>query len=126
MPFHCCTRRIEPVNSLRRGVWSRLASAMNAIELYVPDAFAYDEGVETFKLLATTQPTDFSWMQQETVRSIDSSEKSEGNERGSLLQQLFDLVYNGFGTRDAKPTTVPPADEWTTVERTFVLRRKVP
>ena len=94
------------------------------IELYVPDELAYDEGVETFKLLATTQPTDFSWMQQEGVRSIDGSEKSDGNERGSLLQQLFDFVYNGFSTRDARPTAVAPAEEWTTVERTFTLRRK--
>jgi hypothetical protein len=84
------------------------------LELFIPEGFAYDDGLETFKLFATTHETDFSWLEQQTVRGF----------RDAPLEQLFDLAFRGTGTRDARPNTLSPNAEWTTVERTFVVRRK--
>lgn len=84
------------------------------LELFIPENFAYDEGLETFKLFATTHETDFSWLEQQTVRGF----------RDAPLERLFDLAFRGAGTRDARPNTLFPDAEWTTVERTFVVRRK--
>lgn len=96
------------------------------IELYVPDNFPYvpdpqgpvsEGGMETFKLFATTQPADFSVLVQ-------------GGQRGALrggglpLTQLLDMALTGQGTRDAKRNRLPPNEEWTTVERSFLLRRR--
>jgi hypothetical protein len=89
------------------------------VSLFVPEGFAYDEGVETFKLLATVGEADFSWLEQSTVREARESAVSS-----SPLAQLFDLAYSGTGTRDHRPLQLPANEEWTTVERTFVLRRK--
>jgi hypothetical protein len=84
------------------------------LELFIPGNFAYDEGLETFKLFATTHETDFSWLEQQTVRGF----------RDAPLERLFDLAFRGTGTRDARPNTLSPDAEWTTIERTFVVRRK--
>jgi hypothetical protein len=86
------------------------------IELWIPDEFPLSHGTETFKLFATTHEVDFSWLQQERVRDVD---------RGfdTPLGRLFDMAYTGRGTRDARPTRLPEAEEWTTVERSFTLRR---
>ena len=61
------------------------------VTLFVPDNFAYDDGLETFKLFATTQETDFSWLEQELVREI------KGPRDSSPLAQFFDLAYTGTG-----------------------------
>jgi hypothetical protein len=89
------------------------------VTLYIPDNFAYDDGIETLKLFATTHKTGFSWLEQETVRGLRDTIFFS-----SPLAQLFDLAYTGTGTRDARPNTLYPNEEWTTVERTFVLKRK--
>jgi hypothetical protein len=102
----------------------RVASGMQSVklfereedrlELFIPENFAYDEGLETFKLFATTHETDFSWLEQQTVRGL----------RDAPLERLFDLAFRGTGTRDARPNTLSPDAEWITVERTFVLKRR--
>lgn len=89
------------------------------IELWIPDEFPLSHGTETFKLFATTQEVDFSWLQQERVRDVDRGVDTP-------LEQLFDMAYTGQGTRDARPTQLPDAEEWTTVERSFTLQRATP
>lgn len=90
------------------------------IELYLPNNFPYVlpandnplvEGIETFKLLATTDPADFSPMLQEGLRNSDK-----------LLEQLLDMALNGNGDREAK--LIQSDEDWTTVERSFFLRRR--
>jgi len=93
-----------------------------AIELWIPDTFHQQGGTETFKLFVTVQEADFSWLQQEGVRSINGFGTRSGSE--SPLGRLFSLAYSGVGTRDARPVEVPQEQEWTTVERSFILRKK--
>jgi hypothetical protein len=86
------------------------------IDLFVPESFAYDAGVETFKLFATTQPADFSWLAQ-------------GQTRGALeeqtpLEQLFALAYTGGATRDVRPIKPTVGEDWITIERSFLLQAK--
>jgi hypothetical protein len=95
-----------------------------AIELWIPETFQQDEGTETFKLFASLQETDFSWLQQEGVRSVEEFESSKGF--NTPLGALFEMAYTGVGLRDARPTRVPQEEEWTTVERRFILRKKSP
>jgi hypothetical protein len=83
------------------------------LELFLPDELvASDEGLETLKLIATTQEVDFSWMEQGRVRSLPRTI--------SPLDQL--LRQTGERTRDTRPKVVV-TEEWTTRERPFVLKR---
>ena len=86
------------------------------IELFIPDTFKADEGLETIKLLVTSEPADFRWFQQVGVR---------GKDRGgdSTLEEVLEWASRGE-TRDARPPKVTKTTNWTTVERSFVLRRK--
>ncbi len=102
------------------------------ITLYVPESFPFLSaldprapvgGMETFKLFATSHEADFSPLIQEGHRRGDGL-RAEGAE--SPLYQLLSMALTGEGTREAtRPVRVPPREEWTTVERTFFLRRKV-
>ncbi|MEG4352652.1 caspase family protein [Microcoleus sp. LAD1_D3] len=85
------------------------------IELYLPDKFPNSEsgGTETFKVFATTYPVDFSVLLQSGSRQSDT-----------LLEQLLDMALTGNGERDARPTSLPPNEEWTTIERSFFLQRR--
>jgi hypothetical protein len=93
------------------------------IELWIPETFQGKKGTDTFKLFATTQESDFSWLSQEATRSLEETRGTKGF--GTPIQQLFDLAYTGEGTRDAKPVKVPKEEEWFTIERTFTLRKKL-
>jgi hypothetical protein len=88
------------------------------IELWIPDEFPRSQGTETFKLFVTTHEADFSWLQQERVRALDRDAGFK-----TPLGQLFATAYTGQGTRDARPTRLPQAEEWFTVERSFTLQR---
>ncbi|MEG4044483.1 caspase family protein [Microcoleus sp. Pol17_C1] len=92
------------------------------IQLYLPDNFPfvsfYEQdsiagGTEIFKVFATTYPTDFGALVQGGVRTGDS-----------LLEDLLATALTGKGDRDGRPVTVPPDEDWTTVERSFFLQRK--
>jgi hypothetical protein len=96
----------------------------DALVLWMPATFQREEGTETFKLFATVQEADFSWLQQEGVRSIEGIEARTGF--GTPFGGLFDMAYSGVGTRDARPVRIPEDEEWTTVERRFILRKKTP
>ena len=73
------------------------------------------EGIETVKLFVTEQPTDFSGLEQDSLRTSATPM--------SPLATLLSSVFSGATTRDETP--VPLGDEdWTTVAVPFVLRRR--
>jgi hypothetical protein len=76
-------------------------------------------GVETLKLLVTTQPADFRQLVQQGYRDI-------GPDRGmdSPLGRLLDMALTGYGTRDVEAYDAPADAEWTTVEQPFYLKKK--
>nr|HID13353.1 caspase family protein [Anaerolineae bacterium] len=101
------------------------------IELYMPRNFPYvpdpedkapPGGTETFKLFAATHEADFSLLVQPGYRDIGLR---TGKGAGTPLGQLLDMALTGHGTRDVQRNRVPPDEEWTTVERSFFLRRKM-
>ena len=95
------------------------------IELWIPDEFPSSQGTETFKLFATTHEADFSWMEQDRVRSLDrAGARDLARELQTPMEQLFAAAFAGSATRETRPTRLPKAEEWTTVERSFTLRRK--
>lgn len=98
------------------------------IELYVPEQFPYISssnngslvgGIETFKLFATTYPSDFSWLLDEGVRQGFGQHLPNINKP---LEQLLDMVMTGNGNREVRMSTLPPDAEWTTVQSSFWLQ----
>jgi hypothetical protein len=73
------------------------------------------EGVETLKLFVTAKPTDFTAIEQPGVRSVGAP--------ASALAALLRGALNGTGTREFTAAPVR-GDDWTTVSRSFVLRRR--
>jgi Caspase domain len=100
------------------------------IELYVPETFPYVQspnntlvgGVETFKLFATTYPTDFSYLLHQSVRTGFGEQQPNLNKP---LEQLLSMALTGNGNREARVITLPPDEEWTTVQSSFLLRRTI-
>lgn len=99
------------------------------ILLYLPDNFPYApdpsdrssaEGVEVFKLFASTHEADFSILIQSGFRDAGDL-KIKGF--GTQLWDLLDQAFWGNGNRDAKVLQALPEEEWTTKERYFILRR---
>jgi hypothetical protein len=41
------------------------------------------------------------------------------------MEQLFAAAFAGSTTRDARPTRLPNAEEWVTIERSFTLQKKL-
>jgi hypothetical protein len=77
------------------------------------------EGMETFKLIATTRPTDVRPLLQEGFRDLDDRSAD-----GSAVEGLLARALTGRGARDvARLVISPSSDAWTTVARTFTLRR---
>lgn len=77
------------------------------------------EAIETLKLFITEQRADFSVIQQAGVRGGDTAPRSP-------LSNLLQRTFQGHPTRDimmAPPAEVV-ADDWTTVSRSFVVRRR--
>ncbi|MEM7281632.1 MAG: caspase family protein [Pseudomonadota bacterium] len=91
----------------------------DAMDLYLPETLQTNEGVETFKLFVTTAETDFSWMAQEGMRSGDLSGRASPI---SAIEEVFAMAYEG--TRETRRRKGPKADEWFTIEKEVVLRRK--
>ncbi len=78
------------------------------------------EGTETIKLIITTKSADFSFLRQESVRSAAVRAPSP-------LESLWESAAKGSATRDAKRRPTKPkteAEDWTTVVKPFVLRRR--
>ncbi|MGD8278718.1 MAG: caspase family protein [Gemmatimonadota bacterium] len=78
------------------------------------------EGLDTLKLIVTAEPADFDFLQQEGTRGG----APQGEDRagaGSPLMALFDSAFNGSRELRRRPAG---AEDWTTVTRTFLVRRK--
>lgn len=118
------TEKILPGKSLKLGM-----RPGEEIVLYLPEGFIsageseeQDEigGIETLKLFATAYQTDLGrLMLQEGGRGIYSSQGE-----GTALWQLLDMALTGVGSRELKPVQLPPEQEWTTVDRAFMLQRR--
>jgi hypothetical protein len=111
--------RPESQPALQPGPYDYPPDTDGPIELYFPEAFPADitEGIETIKLLVTSEPADFRWFQQPGVRSKDVLGAA------SPLELLLEWADRGE-TRDGRPPGATKTTNWTTVERTFTLRRK--
>jgi hypothetical protein len=122
-PVEGAREQLAPGKSIEVGVRTG-----DEIELYMPDDFPYTpdpadstptSGRETFKLFATTHEADFRPLIQGGYRNIQSQKGA-----GTPLGKLLELALTGCGTRDASRNRVPPDEEWTTLERSFILRKK--
>jgi hypothetical protein len=79
------------------------------------------EGVESFKLIATTRPADFSSLLQSGYRGT-----SGVGEPVSSVESLLSRALTGNATRDvARPVASDTDDAWVSVERSFLLRTRV-
>jgi len=87
------------------------------IQLGMPKDFdpTRKEGQESFKLIATTEPADFTLLEQDATRDA-----FDVDQRSPLEQLLFGA---GSGTRDAD-VEMPSNLGWTTSLRGFTLARK--
>ena len=123
-PIAGASERLEAGRSIQIGVRQG-----DEIELYMPEDFPYtpdpnDEvpagGTEVFKLFATTHESDFSLLVQEGYRDL-----GQGAGADTPLGQLLGMALTGQGTREARRNRVPSDEEWTTVERSFFLQRRM-
>jgi hypothetical protein len=126
-PVAGASERLAPGQSLHVGVREG-----DEVELYLPEGFPFapdpgDDpqtvvgGVETLKLIATGHEADLSLLVQGGFRDL-GPRSFPGAE--TPLGQLLDMALTGHGTRDARRHRVPPDEAWTTVERSFFLRRR--
>lgn len=98
------------------------------IELYLPERFPYlpdldprapVAGLETFKLIATTAEADFRPLLQEGFRGP----VTQAHGGGAYAMLAGALGGGGLRSGDQRLGAVP-GDDWTTVERSFVLRQR--
>jgi hypothetical protein len=94
--------------------------------LFMPDNFPYAlepaemqpaGSLEVFKVFATTYPADFSGLLQKGMRG--AGDKGAGT---AAFEQLA-IALTGFGERIHQVLFGLPAEDWTTVERSFWLRK---
>ena len=120
-----------------RGVPTPMTFAVNkdgelADALEFPSGFPFAEGdphapaeaVETIKMIVTREPADFGFLAQDGVAAGGAT---RGGPAESPLQLLFETALGaGSGsTRDLRRKRVPvDQDDWTTVARPFVVRRR--
>ena len=94
------------------------------MELFIPSGFPFApaarpaEGTEHVKLFATTAEADFAPLLQEGYRS------ARGRAGLGPLGELLAAAMTGSGRRETRPPLHAPAADWTTVVRSFLLRRK--
>jgi hypothetical protein len=103
-------------------IWTRAGEEIN---LYIPDEFPFGspsqpaEGLETLKVFVTTDPADFRPLLQNGFRGVGP---------GSSLTDLLVATFGGSSQqRDAKPPTrAGRPEDWTTLQLTFRLCRRIP
>ncbi len=79
------------------------------------DSVGEAEGLETVKLFVTETPADFTAVRQKSTRSAENP--------SSALTTLLSDPWNDKATRDLSEPV--GEEDWTTVTRSFVLRRRV-
>jgi hypothetical protein len=117
-----------------RGAKERLGARMNfeigtrpgerGLTLRMPREFPFAdspgagllEGIETIKLFVTAEAADFSFLSQEGVRKTTRP--------GSPLLALWQTAMAGGAVRDIEVSLPVGNEDWTTVTRSFVLRRR--
>ena len=71
---------------------------------------------ETFKAFISSHETDFRWLQQAGLRSVDS--------RRSNLRKQFEAAYNGPTTREhTKEGAEDTREDWKAISRSFKLKK---
>ncbi len=122
-PVRGASEPIEPGKTIRVG-----ERKGEELELFLPDNFPFAPdpldgqppgGIETFKLFATLQEADFSFLSQASVRSADLA----GSSAPSFLEGLMSQAVAGVTTRDVKRKRPEPIEDWTTEIRSFYLQR---
>ena len=98
----------------------------DAFSVSYPTEFPYSgnvtaapaDAVETVKLFVTTTDAGFSFLEQQGMRSAGG--------RSGALQMLWETAAGSASVRDIKRKSMPvDSDDWTTVVRPFVIRRRV-
>lgn len=99
-----------------------------AVFPYAPSGLlaARDEAVETLKLFVTTKPASFDFLRE--TEGLRSAELPVVTAPRTPLQLLLEqqLGATRDGAMETEETAVGPADDWTTVVASFVLRRRQP
>lgn len=122
-PVRGASEPIEPGKTIQVGMRKG-----EELELFLPDNFPFAPdpldnqppgGIETFKLFATLQEADFSFLSQASVRAADLTPSSSP----SFLESLMSQATAGVITRDVKRKRQEPIEDWTTEIRTFYLKR---
>jgi len=102
---------------IEAGQTLQIGAGKGKIPVRLPKTHTADKGTETFKAFITSSETDFSWLQQESMRSADVGR--------SRLRQQFEAAYVGPTMRDA---VYEEDDEdegaWRGIGRSFELRRR--
>lgn len=102
------------------GATVSLFSDVDHLEMFFPGQVPGSSGMETLKLFATPYPVDLgSMLLQEGGRG----RWIKGQGTATELWRLMDMALTGRGSREKRPVQLPPEQEWTTVQRTFELRR---
>lgn len=106
---------------LAAGQTVRLGGGARRLRLSVPEEFVGDRGTDTLKAFITREEADFTWLQQEGVRSAGSR---------SALRKQFEAAYHGPATRnmgfdDGGDEAEAEADQdWKAINRSVELQRK--
>jgi hypothetical protein len=99
---------IEPGQTLHFG------SGKGKIRLGMPDKILSEH--ETFKAFISSHEADFRWLQQDGLRSADTSR--------SRLRKQFEAAYNGPSTREGFPEGEEDIEEdWKAISRSFKLKK---
>jgi hypothetical protein len=104
---------------LSPGKTVRIGHAKRKLHAELGDDYVADVGSETCKVMFSTRQSDFRWLNQQGMRSADSS--------SSLA--AFDQAYTGVvsqraGESDSAAQDELAIDDWCGINRAFILRRK--
>lgn len=106
IPFNVGTRLGETLKLFVPELCSKLAK-INQI----------NNGLEVFKLFATTRPSDFSLLIQTSLRKEELSTK----DFITPLENLIQMTLTGIGKRNLPLQEQPSNTDWITIERPFLV-----
>jgi hypothetical protein len=119
------SRQASTAQNPNMGILQVGISANEKITLFIPETALLTEfsdidqkgGIEVFKLIATTEQTDFSWLQQDGIASKPIRSKASLPEK---------LLYRYLTDRklDERSTEVDKSVDWLTINRGFYLFKR--